>query len=445
MLKPLGVVLAMLFSLAPVMAQDVLVTYAPWATVWDRMDVVNRTTGAVISSKTLTLAGFTVDGTNGLAIDPTTGTAWVVVNNSGVRRLCTVNQGTGACTQIGQLSDVVASIAFTAAGVLYAVTGDGAAVPETLYTVNKTTAAMAFAKTLGAGFDGEAIGFNAADSMMYHLSGITVMYEKIDLVTLVITPIAHSIPNNEHGAMSYDPVTSSFFAGTTGGDIYRITPAGAATLVGNPGNDGIKGIAIIPPSNPALTTSTANLNLGSTTQGTSSTAVSFTAGGTNLTANIVITSPANVVVSLMMAAGFGPTVNLTPAGGTVAATTIYVRIQSSAPLGPVTGNITVASAGATTINVAVSGQVDPPPVPEMDVLRGAIPIADGGTDAQGTQVAAATITLNYTIQNTGTVVLNLTGTPRVAVMAGMNMQSVTVTVQPSAATVAAAGSAAFTI
>jgi len=50
---------------------------------------------------------------------------------------------------------------------------------------------------------------------------------------------------------------------------------------------------------------------------------------------------------------------LPEASGTVNATTIYVRITSSAALGAISGNVANASAGATTENVAVTGTVTP--------------------------------------------------------------------------------------
>ncbi len=87
----------------------------------------------------------------------------------------------------------------------------------------------------------------------------------------------------------------------------------------------------------------------------SSTAQSFTASGTGLTANITVTAPAEFEVSLTEGSGYGSSVTLTQSGGTVATTTIYVRF-SPTTVGNKSGNIVLSSTGATSVNVAVSGE-----------------------------------------------------------------------------------------
>jgi hypothetical protein len=75
--------------------------------------------------------------------------------------------------------------------------------------------------------------------------------------------------------------------------------------------------------------------------------------------------------------------------------------------------------------------------PALSVERGAATIANGGIDALG---AASTAT--YTIRNTGTAVLDLTGSPLVQLTPGANVGSVAV-VTPPAASVAPGGSTTF--
>ncbi len=70
----------------------------------------------------------------------------------------------------------------------FPLTGDGAAVPETLYTLNTSTAAATFVKTLGTGADGEIIARGPLANVLYHSSGNTVSYfETINLSTLTTT------------------------------------------------------------------------------------------------------------------------------------------------------------------------------------------------------------------------------------------------------------------
>ena len=92
---------------------------------------------------------------------------------------------------------------------------------------------------------------------------------------------------------------------------------------------------------------------------TPSEAGSFSVSGSLLTADLTVTAPTGFEVSTSSGSGFGPSVSLTPSSGTVASTTIYVRLASSATGGAVSGNVTVNSTGATApATVAVSGRVN---------------------------------------------------------------------------------------
>ncbi len=106
-----------------------------------------------------------------------------------------------------------------------------------------------------------------------------------------------------------------------------------------------------------IATSVGSLALGTVTQGSAGTPQSYTVGGTFMTANIVITAPTGVELSLDQVTWAG-TETLTQANGVVATTTIYARIKSTASLGSISGNITHTSAGTTEQDVSVSGTVN---------------------------------------------------------------------------------------
>ena len=106
---------------------------------------------------------------------------------------------------------------------------------------------------------------------------------------------------------------------------------------------------------PAINTS-GSLTSFSATEGTPSAAQSINASGTNLTGGITVTAPANYEVSLNNNT-FSSFVTLTPTGGTVASTPVYVRIAATAPVGNPAGQVSLASFGATTQNIAVAGTV----------------------------------------------------------------------------------------
>ncbi|UPQ77977.1 T9SS sorting signal type C domain-containing protein [Flavobacterium azooxidireducens] len=108
-----------------------------------------------------------------------------------------------------------------------------------------------------------------------------------------------------------------------------------------------------PPSVPVITSSAASLSTFSACNLTVSNSQTFLVSGVSLTANIVITAPTGFEVSTDNV-NFFDTRTLTQSGGNVATTTIYARMKSLAT-NPTSGNITIASTGATTRNISVTG------------------------------------------------------------------------------------------
>lgn len=108
----------------------------------------------------------------------------------------------------------------------------------------------------------------------------------------------------------------------------------------------------VTPVNPSINTS-GSLTAFTTTYGIVSTEQSFTVSGTSIQAGgITITAPTGFEVSLTSGSGFGASANISGTG-TVASTTVYVRLKANAA---VTGtynsvNFTVASSGITTVNI----------------------------------------------------------------------------------------------
>jgi guanyl-specific ribonuclease Sa len=155
------------------------------------LEVMDSTTMTSTATIPLTSSTGAVSGANGLAADPC-GVLYIVYKAAGSRYLGILDPATGVITEIGDLGDNVSNITF-ANGALLAVTGDGASVPETLYSVNITTAAMTLITPLGNGNDGESIEFNPDDGLLYHWSGwgtANIIMESINPTTLAITPIA---------------------------------------------------------------------------------------------------------------------------------------------------------------------------------------------------------------------------------------------------------------
>ena len=227
----------------------------------DQLRVVNPSTGSTISSVPITLAGKLVSFGNGLATHPVTGRLFALltlVGQSG-RQLVTINPATGVATSIGDTGDRFAGLAFNSNGILFAVIGDkkasvGGLPPESLFTLNTSNAAPTQVLVLGHGNDGEALGFNPNDGLIYHASGndtggegcepfnpsiCVEIFESVNPNTLAVTNIPIS--------GDYTPLTENYselLALThLSGDVllladidqnlYEITTAGVVTLVGS--------------------------------------------------------------------------------------------------------------------------------------------------------------------------------------------------------------------
>ncbi|MEI6754775.1 MAG: T9SS type A sorting domain-containing protein, partial [Paludibacter sp.] len=85
----------------------------------------------------------------------------------------------------------------------------------------------------------------------------------------------------------------------------------------------------------------------------------FTVSGASLTSNITVTPPANYEITTTLGSGYQTTpITLSLTSGRVNPTLIYVRLKTGLTAGNYTGvNITAASSGATTKNVALVGTV----------------------------------------------------------------------------------------
>lgn len=94
----------------------------------------------------------------------------------------------------------------------------------------------------------------------------------------------------------------------------------------------------------------------------------FTVSGLDLTGNISITAPTNYELALVSGGPFAASQTLTPIDGTVAETTIFVRLKAALAIGTYNAEvINVTSAGATPQTITCSGEVTAPPPPDAPV------------------------------------------------------------------------------
>ena len=117
----------------------------------------------------------------------------------------------------------------------------------------------------------------------------------------------------------------------------------------------------------------------------------------------------------------------------------------------VASNTVVATlpVGTAPFGVAITPA---PPLPEMDVEGNAVSIADGDatpsttddTDFGSADISTGTVDHVFTITNTGSGALNLTGTPKVQIT-GVNATDFSVTVEPSSPVAGSGGTTTFTV
>ncbi|MEY3481093.1 MAG: hypothetical protein RIQ71_1868 [Verrucomicrobiota bacterium] len=135
-----------------------------------------------------------------------------------------------------------------------------------------------------------------------------------------------------------------------------------------------------------------SLSAVNTTYGTASTnPTSFSLSGVNLAEGITVAPPSGFEVSAGSTNGFagrGSSI-IVGSGGTVAATSVFVRLAADTPVGTYTGNITCRSVGAAEVSVATAAStVSPKPISvTADSLRKTYGAADPELTYTASEVA----------------------------------------------------------
>ena len=199
------------------------------------IEVYADVTWAVLSSNSLTLAGFTVLGAQAVTWNSDDLKFYAIVTTTtSNRRLVIVNPSSGVCTDIGDMGGQYSTLTYSSTtGTLYTMGGaGGGAIAERLYSVNITTAATTFlGGPYSLGADGEVIAYNYDDGFIYHWSGnATANMEKINLTTFAATPVVQSglVHNEIFGAVYQGG--GRFLATDINNNAITITSAGVVAL-----------------------------------------------------------------------------------------------------------------------------------------------------------------------------------------------------------------------
>ena len=150
------------------------------------------------------------------------------------------------------------------------------------------------------------------------------------------------------------------------------------------GNSEYIGTHVVSGTTPTITLSQSSLtNLNYTVLYGPSNEQTFTAEGSNLTDDITLTAPTNYEISTSSGTGFAPSLTLTESSGSVATTTIYVRLESGLSTGDYNNQvITASSTGATSQTVTCSGTVHKPVEPDPFIATASSTSAIGLTWVQ---------------------------------------------------------------
>ena len=122
---------------------------------------------------------------------------------------------------------------------------------------------------------------------------------------------------------------------------------------------------------------------------------SFMVNATDLTGDLTINVPSGFTISQTENTGFTNSLRISPTGGTVATTTIYLKFSPTA-IGFQPGEIMISSNGAISKTISLDGTVV---TPEMEVLLDANIIANNSSIDFGTVGYGKTKKIIFTIKN----------------------------------------------
>ena len=174
-----------------------------------------------------------------------------------------------------------------------------------------------------------------------------------------------------------------------------------------------------------LLTVNGTLTALSTTYGNASAPTSFVVSGTNMTSGILVSAPAGFEVSQTAGGASGYAASQTVgASGTIAATTVYLRLAATTAAETYSGTVTCSSTGATTASLSVPASTVRPRLLTVTATNRTKPF--GSTLTLGT--AAFTSSGLSSNESIGSVTLTATGGTSTYDAAG------TYEITPSAAT-----------
>ena len=167
------------------------------------VSVSSGTIASSVTTSAINIAQNPIEGFQGMAQHPITGEVYVLFKDSDSNRyIGRLNTTNGEIITVAQTDSSLASIAFDASGVLYAMQGySGGGNTQQMQTVDiYTTPETAFHTfTNTSGGDGDALVFNTTDNLMYRYDGD----ESGEFISLNLDTLAESVISTTSGLDSY--------------------------------------------------------------------------------------------------------------------------------------------------------------------------------------------------------------------------------------------------
>jgi len=293
---------------------------------------------------------------------------------------------------------------------------------------NEGTSGISLLSTGTVGLGAICVSVNSTER-----TSLQVTWTAADMITTATRIMGVKLQYRVGTSGSFTDVASTIYTSTSGSAAAAQTfsnialPAGAenrpvvqirwlyyfSSGSGNRDRIRIDDITISSSARPTIT-AIGTLSAVNTTYGTASASpTSFSVSGANMGAGITVTPPAGFEVSTSSTFASGVGSNATPitvgAAGTIASTTVYVRLAANASVvsSPYSGNIVLTSTGATSVNVATASSTVSKATPNLSITSASTAVAGGAVSltssspAASGAVSASTGAISYTSSSTG--------------------------------------------
>jgi hypothetical protein len=334
------------------------------------VNITTAASGNTVSTKALTLTGLT--GVNKVYTGTTAATATGTAALSGVNGSDTVTPGGSPVYDFASASVGTAKSITTTGYTLGGAQASYYSLTQPSLAANITVAPLTVTANNVTKPQGTTLSSPTSGSTAFSSSGL-VNSETIGSVTITYGTGAAS-------DAAADLYSGSVAASAATGGTFTASNYSISYVNGN----------ITVSANPAIST-IGTLSAVSTTYGTASASPSsFSVSGGFLTGDLTVTAPSPFVISTSSGGTYTSSLVLTASAGTVASTTIYVRLPATATVSgsPYTGNVSISGGGATTQNVATASSTVTAKALTISGLTAADKIYDGNTTVSVTGTPA---------------------------------------------------------